>query len=127
MLLLFISIFFAFISYHITSWIYDWLGKHPQGFWLQLWTVVGFCALCLFSHHHFLIGLKRQRNYWNTIVDALSRIAKGDFTVKLDLKTDEDQFGQLIHGINHMAVELGEMEKCVKNLSRMYLMKFSRL
>lgn len=112
MLLLIISIFFAFISYHITSWIYDWLGKHPQGFWLQLWTVVGvFVLFACSAIISFLIGLKRQRNYWNTIVNALSRIAKGDFTVKLDLKTDEDQFGQLIHGINHMAVELGEMER----------------
>ncbi|TQR35197.1 HAMP domain-containing histidine kinase [Lysinibacillus sphaericus] len=112
MLLLTISIFFAYISYHITSWLYDWLGKHPQGFWLQLWTVVGVFILFACSVIiTFLIGLKRQRNYWNTIVDALSRIAKGDFTVKLDLKTDEDQFGQLIHGINHMAVELGEMER----------------
>ncbi|GAB0166655.1 HAMP domain-containing sensor histidine kinase [Lysinibacillus sp. CTST325] len=112
MLLLFISIVFAFISYHITSWLYDWLGKHPQGFWLQLWTVVGVFVLFACSVIiTFLIGLKRQRNYWNTIVDALSRIAKGDFTVKLDLKTDEEQFGQLIHGINHMAVELGEMER----------------
>lgn len=112
MLLLIISTFFAFISYHITSWIYDWLGKHPQGFWLQLWTVVGvFVLFACSAIISFLIGLKRQRNYWNTIVNALSRIAKGDFTVKLDLKTDEDQFGQLIHGINHMAVELGEMER----------------
>jgi len=113
MLLLIISIIFAFISYHITSWLYDWLGKHPQGFWLQLWTVVGvFVLFACTVIITFLIGSKRQRNYWNTIVDALSRIAKGDFTVKLDLKTDdEDQFGQLIHGINHMAVELGEMER----------------
>ncbi|MFJ5566295.1 HAMP domain-containing sensor histidine kinase [Lysinibacillus xylanilyticus] len=113
MLLLIISIIFAFISYHITSWLYDWLGKHPQGFWLQLWTVVGVFVLFACSVIiTFLIGSKRQRNYWNTIVDALSRIAKGDFTVKLDLKADdEDQFGQLIHGINHMAVELGEIER----------------
>ncbi|MEQ6356295.1 HAMP domain-containing sensor histidine kinase [Lysinibacillus sp. M3] len=113
MLLLTISIVFAFISYHITSWIYDWLGKHPQGFLLQLWTVVGvFVLFACTVIITFLIGLKKQRNYWNTIVDALSRIAKGDFTVKLDLKADdEDQFGQLIHGINHMAVELGEMER----------------
>jgi len=112
MLLLTISIVFAFISYHITSWLYDWLGKHPQGFLLQLWTVVGvFVLFTCTVIITFLVGLKKQRYYWNTIVDALSRIAKGDFTVKLDLKTDEDQFGQLIHGINHMAVELGEMER----------------
>ncbi len=104
---------FAFISFHITSWLYDWLGKYPQGFWLQLWTVIGvFILFACSAATIFLIGLNRQRDYWDMIVDALSRLAKGDFSVKLDVrKDDEDQFGQLINGINHMAVELGEIER----------------
>nr|WP_196333062.1 HAMP domain-containing sensor histidine kinase [Lysinibacillus sphaericus] len=104
---------FAFISYHVTSWLYGRLGTEPHGFWLQLATVIGVFALFACSAAIiFLIGLNQQRNYWDTIVDALSRMAKGDFDVQLDLRADEeDQFGQLIHGINHMAVELGELER----------------
>ncbi len=104
---------FAFLAYHATTWLYSRLGAEPQGFWLQLGTVIGvFVLFACSAAIIFLIGLNRQRNYWDTIVDALSRMAKGDFDVKLDLKADEeDQFGQLIHGINHMAVELGELER----------------
>lgn len=104
---------FAFLAYHATTWLYSRLGAEPQGFWLQLGTVIGvFVLFACSAAIIFLIGLNRQRNYWDTIVDALSRMAKGDFDIKLDLKADEeDQFGQLIHGINHMAVELGELER----------------
>lgn len=104
---------FAFLAYHATTWLYSRLDAEPQGFWLQLGTVIGvFVLFACSAAIIFLIGLNRQRNYWDTIVDALSRMAKGDFDVKLDLKADEeDQFGQLIHGINHMAVELGELER----------------
>jgi len=104
---------FAFISFHATTWLYGRLGLAPHGFWLQLGTVIGvFVLFACSAAIIFLIGLNRQRNYWDTIVDALRQMAKGDFNIQLDLKGDEeDQFGQLIHGINHMAVELGELER----------------
>ncbi|WP_107948243.1 HAMP domain-containing sensor histidine kinase [Lysinibacillus parviboronicapiens] len=108
------NIIFAFIAFHITSWIYSWLGKHPHGFWQQFNTVIAvFVLFACSAAIIFLLGLKKQRNYWDTIVDAIGRIAKGDFSVQLDLKSDEDNdhFGQLISGINNMAVELGELER----------------
>ncbi|MGE6515669.1 sensor histidine kinase [Lysinibacillus sphaericus] len=108
------NILFAFMAFHITSWIYSWFGKHPQGFWLQLNTVIAvFVLFACSAAVIFLLGLKKQRNYWDTIVDAIGRIAKGDFSVQLDIKSDEDNdhFGQLISGINNMAVELGEIER----------------
>nr|WP_230875066.1 HAMP domain-containing sensor histidine kinase [Lysinibacillus cavernae] len=97
----------------MTTWLYSRLDTELHGFWLQLGTVIGvFVLFACSAAIIFLIGLNRQRNYWDTIVDALSRMAKGDFNVQLDLKADEeDQFGQLIHGINHMAIELGELER----------------
>ncbi|WP_391208475.1 sensor histidine kinase [Psychrobacillus sp. L4] len=104
---------FAFLSFHLTSYLYDWIGKYPQGYLQQLITVIGviiffWCTAVII----FLFGSKKQRVYWDTIVAALRQMATGDFNVKLDLKANgEDQFGQLISGINNMAVELGEMEK----------------
>ncbi|MFJ7667155.1 ATP-binding protein [Lysinibacillus sp. NPDC097195] len=105
---------FAFIAFHITSWLFERLNLHLQGFWRQLTTVLGvFVLFACSAACIFLIGLKRQRNYWETIVDAIARIAKGDFNVQLDKMSDDenDHFGQLISGINHMAVELGELER----------------
>lgn len=112
-LFLIATIAFSFLSFHLTSFFYDWIGKYPQGYWQQLITVIGvifffWCTAVII----FLFGSKRQRVYWNTIEAALRQIATGDFNVKLDFKTnEEDQFGQLISGINNMAIELGEMEK----------------
>lgn len=111
--LLIVNTLFAFLSFHMTSLIYRWLDIYPRGFWQQLYTVLGVfflfgCTAAVF----FFFGSKRQRNYWESIVDAIRRITTGDFSVQLDFKTrEDDQFGQLISGINNMAVELGEMEK----------------
>ncbi len=108
------NLLFAFIAFHVTTWIYSWLDRHPHGFWQQLNTVIGvFVLFACSAAIIFLLGLKQQRNYWDTIVDAIGRIAKGDFSVQLDIKSDEDNdhFGQLISGINHMAIELGELER----------------
>ncbi len=104
---------FAFISYHATGWLYGQLGTEPHDFWQQLGTVLGvFVLFACSAAIIFLIGLNRQRNYWDAIVEALRQMAKGDFNIQLDVKgNEEDQFGQLIHGINHMAVELGELER----------------
>ena len=108
------NILFAFISFHVTSWLFQRVDIHLQGFWRQLTTVLGvFVLFACTAACIFLIGLKRQRNYWDTIVDAIGRMAKGDFNVQLDKMSDDenDHFGQLISGINHMAVELGELER----------------
>lgn len=108
------NIVFAFIAFHITSWLSERLDIHLQGFWRQLTTVLGvFVLFACSAACIFLIGLKRQRNYWDAIVEAIARIAKGDFNVQLDKMSDDenDHFGQLISGINHMAVELGELER----------------
>ncbi|WP_291758173.1 sensor histidine kinase [Lysinibacillus sp. UBA5990] len=104
---------FAFISYHATGWLYGQLGTEPHDFWQQLGTVLGvFVLFACSAAIIFLIGLNRQRNYWDAIVEALRQMAKGDFNIQLDVKgNEEDQFGQLIHGINHMALELGELER----------------
>ncbi|WP_144509328.1 cell wall metabolism sensor histidine kinase WalK [Bacillus sp. FJAT-22090] len=112
-LFLVVNTLFAFLSFHITSIIYNWLDVYPTGFWQQLYTVlVVFLLFGCTATVIFFIGSKRQRNYWESIVDAIRRIAMGDFSVQLDFKTrEDDQFGQLISGINNMAVELGEMEK----------------
>ncbi|CAJ1002767.1 sensor histidine kinase [Brevibacillus aydinogluensis] len=54
----------------------------------------------------------KQRMLWQSLYDALRRIAKGDFNVNLQVKADEHHpLGQLVESINHMAVELSQMEK----------------
>ncbi|MBU8714384.1 sensor histidine kinase [Brevibacillus parabrevis] len=51
----------------------------------------------------------RHLELFQLLIDALRRIAKGDFNVNLDFKV-EREWGQLVAGINHMAEQLQEME-----------------
>ena len=46
------------------------------------------------------------------IIKAMEQIARGDFNVRLETISDKnDTFGELVQGMNHMALELSRMEK----------------
>jgi two-component system phosphate regulon sensor histidine kinase PhoR len=46
------------------------------------------------------------------IVKAMEQIARGDFNVRLEpLADNNDTFGELVQGMNHMALELSRIEK----------------
>ncbi|GIP32039.1 cell wall metabolism sensor histidine kinase WalK [Paenibacillus sp. J2TS4] len=54
----------------------------------------------------------RQMAFFHSIIEALRRIAKGDFKVSLDVPGGPDnQFGELVNSINHMAQQLNQMEE----------------
>ncbi len=58
-------------------------------------------------------GPRRSRSF-TLIIDAIRRIAKGDYNVRLDhdfAHGKNHPFGEFVDSINHMAVELNEMEK----------------
>ncbi|SDR99422.1 His Kinase A (phospho-acceptor) domain-containing protein [Paenibacillaceae bacterium GAS479] len=55
----------------------------------------------------------RRLEVFQTIHDALRRIANGDFKVEISLPQqwdDRDRFNHLVQGINDMAADLGKME-----------------
>jgi signal transduction histidine kinase len=45
------------------------------------------------------------------ILDGIRRISKGDFAVQLPVNHRGDPFGEIVHSINDMAVELNQMEQ----------------
>ncbi|PLT45310.1 sensor histidine kinase [Paenibacillus pasadenensis] len=56
---------------------------------------------------------ERNMELFKAIFDALSRIARGDFTVQVILPRPHDsgdEFSRLVQGINDMAADLGRME-----------------
>ncbi|MGJ7911051.1 sensor histidine kinase [Neobacillus sp. LXY-1] len=60
---------------------------------------------------HFFTKDKQRRLYFE-IIDALRKIAKGDFNVYLDIRTNgRNEFIELIDHFNHMARELKQMEE----------------
>jgi two-component system, OmpR family, phosphate regulon sensor histidine kinase PhoR len=58
-------------------------------------------------------GWIRQAGMLGPILEALERISKGDFSVRLDGENirENEPFGELIKSVNNMAVELNQMEQ----------------
>lgn len=53
---------------------------------------------------------ERSRSFYIPIMNAVRRIAQGDFTVKVEHVERYGQFGELVEEINEMASELSRME-----------------
>lgn len=98
-------------SYFIVSYFYHMFGIHTASYLRHLiTTIIGFF---LFGGVGFMFARmirSKQRNLFQEIIDALKRIARGDFSVQLETLKQEDPFKTLIDHINHMAKQLKEME-----------------
>jgi two-component system phosphate regulon sensor histidine kinase PhoR len=113
-----IVVFFGLISvsfssgYFIVSSIYPLFDFHTSDYIRHMAAVI--ISLLLMGLIGYLISLftrSRHRNLYHEVLDALSRIAKGDFNVYLDLRAGrENQFTSLIDHINHMAKQLKQIE-----------------
>jgi two-component system, OmpR family, phosphate regulon sensor histidine kinase PhoR len=114
-----IIFFFVLISvsfstgYFIVSSTYPIFGLHTSDYLRHMAAVI--ISLLIMGLIGYLISLftrSRHRNPYYEVLDALRRIAKGDFNVNLDLKAGrENQFTNLIEHINHMAKQLKQMEE----------------
>ncbi|WP_277883677.1 HAMP domain-containing sensor histidine kinase [Paenibacillus sp. N3/727] len=101
------------ISYYITPLLMKWLGWDLIDYWA--FVVVNVVALLLFSAVCGLfVPFARNKHlaFYQSIVDAVKRISKGDFDVTIKQHEDfENEYGTLVESINQMAGELGQMEK----------------
>lgn len=99
-------------AYFIVSYIFRLFGFASSNYIQHLvTTVLGFF---IFGGTGFIIGKiirSKQRNLFQEVIDALRRIARGDFNVQLETLKREDPFTTLIDHINHMAKQLKEMEE----------------
>ncbi|MCZ8514466.1 HAMP domain-containing sensor histidine kinase [Paenibacillus filicis] len=92
--------------------VYGRIGWYPGAWASQLLTsVVGFV---LWGATMYIVGRmihSRQIDFFKNLIDAVRRIAKGEFDVALDAGGQEAPFHELVDSFNHMAVELGQIEK----------------
>jgi len=99
-------------AYFIVSNIFGLFGFASSNYIQHLvTTVLGFF---IFGGTGFTIARiirSKQRNLFQEVIDALRRIASGDFNVQLETLKREDPFTTLIDHINHMAKQLKEMEE----------------
>ncbi|MGE8203487.1 sensor histidine kinase [Heyndrickxia sp. NPDC080065] len=112
-----ILIFFMMVTvsfsaaYFIVSYLFHLFGFRTTDYIQHLvTTVIGFFILGGVAFIFSIIIRSKQRNLFQEVIDALRRIAKGDFNVRLETLKREDPFTTLIDHINDMAKQLKEME-----------------
>ncbi len=113
-LLLLVSMFTA--SYFLTYFFYRAANLHPSGWAIQI--INSFLGLILTGLLASLVirlaaarGWTPERNVFLPIIDALEKIAQGDFSIRVTNEFEDNQIvGQLASSINKMAVELDQME-----------------
>mgnify|MGYP001407058346 CR=1 FL=1 len=100
-------------AYSITGFLYPRIGMEPGDLARQLVnSALGFLLFGVIMLFVSWLMLPRRMAMFNLIIDAMRRLARGDFSVSLDVKIPpENQFSQIVATFNDMAVQLGEMEK----------------
>lgn len=96
---------------YITKAIYTKTGAPSSDYIADLIDL--FLGVTIFFIGLYLVALlfrHKQIAMLNTITDAMRRISKGDFTVKVEDHKWHREFKEIVHSINDMAGELGRME-----------------
>ncbi len=102
-------------AFFLTALLYHLTGFHPPAFLAQVInSLLGLVLAGLILLSVFLLpGIQRNRmGVFQPIIEALERIARGDFTVRLDHGMQGDVLiKQLANSINHLTLELNQMEQ----------------
>ena len=113
-----LSMLFAFSggAFSLAYWLSKWFYARHEMNWpeyvVQLvnWGL-GILFMFLMAAIVNLLTRTRQRAVWTEMMDALKRMAKGDFNVTLDRdKKYHGQIGDFIQSINDMAHDLKQVE-----------------
>jgi signal transduction histidine kinase len=101
------------VAFYLTAWLYDRVGWRPSPLVVQVVnTLLGLCLMVLAMVISALLFRSRRRGPFATIIDALERIAKGDFSTRLeDRHQGRGAVSELVQTVNNMALQLDQMEK----------------
>ena len=102
-------------AFFLTALLYQLTGFHPPAFLAQVInSLLGLVLAGLILLSVFMLpGIQRNRmGVFQPIIEALGRIARGDFTVRLDPGIQGDVLlNQLATSVNQMTLELNQMEQ----------------
>ena len=106
-------------AFLLTEWVYQTIGQHPPAFLAQLIdSLLGLIfSFLFFSGLSYYFGSRRgtrQAGVLGPITEALERIARGDFSARVDstfAQHENDLFGGLVSSVNNMALELSRLER----------------
>ncbi len=103
------------VAFFLTALLYHLTGFHPPAFLAQVInSLLGLVLAGLILLSVFLLpGIQRNRmGVFQPIIEALERIARGDFTVRLDHGIHADALlKELAISVNQMTLELNRMEQ----------------
>ncbi|MDQ0872460.1 two-component system phosphate regulon sensor histidine kinase PhoR [Paenibacillus sp. V4I3] len=112
-----VSIFVLIILYWLaafygTEWLFTSINKRPSAVVVQLINSLGGMFLwgitMAFLSRFFR---SKQMLFFQTMVQAIQSMSRGDFNVSVDNNPHGGPFVELVDSINNMAVELGQLEK----------------
>jgi two-component system phosphate regulon sensor histidine kinase PhoR len=118
-LMLYLTAVFS-VTFYLTRWMYTLIGLSPPALLIQVINSRGGVVLTGLSIR-VLLRLFRSRvvagqmRVFGPIIEALRRVAQGDFSVRLDNILDRHSqndgvISELVNSVNHMALELRQME-----------------
>lgn len=100
------------IAFDLTAFLYQYVGWFPPLLVVQLANTL--LALVIMICSALFAGMlfrARRAPPFAPIIEALQRIAKGDFSTRLDDRQPGHRLvGELVQTVNHMALKLDEME-----------------
>jgi two-component system, OmpR family, phosphate regulon sensor histidine kinase PhoR len=114
--LVFVTCMFT-VSFFLTAYIYKIANLNPPALLAQIVnSLLGlfFTGMMIGGVTQFARsrGWVPEMNVFAPIIEAMQKIAKGDFSVRLDNTFRENELaGVLVKSMNDMALELNEMEK----------------
>jgi two-component system, OmpR family, phosphate regulon sensor histidine kinase PhoR len=104
-------------AFFLTAYIYKSTNLNPPALLAQIVnSLLGlfFAGLTIGGASHFARskGWAPEMNAFGSIIEAMQKISKGDFSVRLDNTFRENEpVGVLVKSVNDMALELNAMEK----------------
>ena len=101
------------LGYFLLAWVYGRTGAPSALLGAVLNTLLAFFFLGLLLFAIGRVFSSRQFNWFAPIVQAMDRIAQGDFSTRLPVHDEHDAgaVGELVRGVNKMAAQLDEMEQ----------------
>ena len=100
------------VAYWATGWLFGFVPRPPEVVVQILNTIVGFLLFGVVAGLVSWRAAPRRRRWFETLIDAFNRMAKGDFSVRLEALPDVDGgVGDLYRSVNQMAIELDQLEQ----------------
>ena len=113
------------LHYSISNW-----DLHTSDFSRGLITLFAMIFLFLLTMWIFSrFASPRRMDFFTMMIDAMRRISKGDYNVKLANQFEHKKnhpFGKIVESINEMAVELNQIEQMRQEFISNVHMKFNR-